>query len=146
MAKYFGVNFTLNTPGPNAQPIPSGDAAGDFRMSYDEYTTVAGILVNDTIDFGRYSGLLRPGDRIISAQMVYAAMGAGVLFALGDDGVANRFITAQDVSAAGSTNLNNFVAGFGWQVDIARPLRITVTGAAPTAGRKVQVTLGCLRA
>lgn len=145
MAKFYGANYTLATPGPNVQPIPSGDQGGSMRVVYDSFTApTGGLAINDTIDFGAPAGAIKAGDRIVGARIVTDALGAGALLQLGDDGVANRFITASDASAAVTMTLNN-LANFGWQVDQNRPIRVTLTGAVMAAGKNVKILVELLR-
>lgn len=144
MAARYGVNYTASQPGPSFAPIGGGDSAGDLRRSYDEYTTIAGMTSSDTIDMGRASGALRPGDRVVGARIACGALGAGVTLALGDDGNASRFISATSGATAAIIEFNQ-PANYGWQVDQARPLRVTIGGAAPAAGQKISVTLDVLR-
>lgn len=145
MAKFYGANYTLATPGPNFQPIPSGDQGGSMRCVYDSFTAPAGgLAINDTIDFGAPAGAVKSGDRIVGARIITDALGAGALLQLGDDAVANRFITATDASAAATLTFNN-LANFGYQVDINRPLRVTLTGAVMAAGKNIKILVELLR-
>lgn len=144
MAKFYATNWTAAVAVPTGIPVPSGDGGGSERAYYDEFVAVAGMAVNDTIDFGPPSGALQPGDRVVGADIVTDAAAAAMLLALGDDGSATRFITATAAAAAGRITLNNY-ANYGWQVDQQRPIRMTITGAAPPVGNKIRVKVLVLR-
>lgn len=144
MAKYYGVNYTLAQPGPNRQPISGGDAGGDIREYYDEYTTTGAELIGDTIDFGPPSGALLQGDRVTGVTMNNDAFGVATTLAVGDDGSAARYIAATNVNAAAHTTMVA-ATGFGFQVDQDRPLRATIAGANCPAGKKVRMSWRVLR-
>jgi hypothetical protein len=142
MATFRGVNNTLAQPGPTKAPVAGGDGGGNPRLIYDEYTTVGTEVVNDVIEMGPPLAL-KKGDRIVGAFMNNDVCAAGALAALGDDGNTLRFLAATAISAAAHTQMTNGNVGF--QLDQDRPIRVTLTGAAPGANHKIRVGVYVLR-
>lgn len=146
MTAFLGINCAAAQPGPTRSPILGGDGGGNLRGSYDSYLTLGTEQIGDTVQFGDPLGGFLAGDRVRGVSAMWGALGAGATFSIGDAGVAARFLSAINAAnAAAAPQGINVIGGFGWQADIDRPLLLTFAGAAPAAGKLIQVFWDALR-
>jgi hypothetical protein len=146
MTVYRGVQNTLAQKGPSFAPISSGYGGGKPAFFYDYYTIPAsGFADGDSIEMGP-DYALKKGDTFMGYSLWHEAMGASVVAAVGDDGSATRYGSAHDVAALATTpkTLNVFT-GFGYVLTQDRPLRLRLSGAAPTAAKTVRIEWRVLR-
>lgn len=146
MTTFKGVNRTQAEPGPNFAPITNGDGGGKPATFYDEYTIPAnGFADGDSIEMGPPNAL-RKGDRFLGYELWHEAMGASVVAAVGDDGAATRYGSAHDVAAlATAAKRQNTFTGVGYVLTQDRPLLVRLSGAAPTAAKKIKIIWSVLR-
>lgn len=146
MTIYKSVNRTLTIPGPSFAAIAAGLGGGRLAGFCDSYAIpAAGFLAGDGIEFGE-PNTLKKGDTFMGYELWHEAMGAGVLAAIGDDGVGARYGSAHDVAAAATTaKLPNVFAGVAYQLTQDRPLIVTLSGAAPTAAKIIRLAWYVLR-
>lgn len=146
MATTRGVNNTLAQQGPNFAPVTGGDGGGKAASFYDERTLTASDVQNGIVIMGPDKAL-KKGDRVIGMQLMWGTLGAGVTLAVGDDGSANRYITATAAAAPNAAPQQiNVITGFGYQLTQDRDLQVTIGGAAPAAGQKIAIAWQVLRA
>jgi hypothetical protein len=145
MATRRGVNNTAAQQGPTFAPVNNGDGGGKDANFYDEYVVKAGDAQNDIVIMGPDKAL-KKADRMALVTMWWDAMGAGVTLAVGDNGSANRYITAVAANAAGGPQGINANGGFGFVLDIDRDMQITIGGGAPTVGAKIKLAWNVIRA
>lgn len=145
MTTFKGVLNTLAQQGPNHVPI-AGLNGGKPLVFFDYYAIPAsGFADGDSFDLGPINAL-RKGDRFIDFHLWHEAMGSSVVATVGDDGSAARYGSALDVAAAGTApKVGNVFGGFGYELTQDRPLRVTLSGAAPTAAKIIKVMWAVLR-
>ena len=146
MTIFMGANNTLAQQGPSFQPIVGGQGGGKASEFYDSYAIPAsGFADGDSIEMGPPNAL-RKGDLFLGFSLWHEAMGAGVVAAVGDDGSATRYASALDVAAAATAAKNgNLFAGVGYLLTQDRPLRVRLSGAAPTATKIIKIYWRVLR-
>ena len=79
MADKYAVNYAKLVATPQPSAIPP-DYRGRQRPIYDEYTVVAGDVVNDRV----FVGYLEPGDKVIDGYIDTDALGGTATLILGD--------------------------------------------------------------
>ena len=137
MSAVKGVNKTLIDAGTILKP---GSTDGRVKSFQDTYEAAA-LEAASTITVGPR---LPKGAIILAVLLSYDAMGGGVTMDVGDAEDPNRYISAQDVSAAGS-KLSDLVDGINYETDesdsdnLDTQLIITTAGAAATGTVKLTV-------
>lgn len=147
MTDFKGVNNTLAQQGPSFQPISGGQAGGKAAEFYDYFVIPAsGFADGDLIEMGPPNAL-RKGDIFLGYNLWHEAMGSSVVAAVGDDGSATRYGSGHDVAAlATAAKTLNLASAFGYVLTQDRPLKIRLSGAAATAGKKISISWRVLRA
>lgn len=137
MASRNMTNFARLASTP-AQIVDPGEYGGLSRHDYDEITTDGTENTGERL----FCGKLMPGERFHEAVVVFGALGAGRTLQLGDVGLADRYMLATSVAAAGNAEARA-ATGFGFKNTTLQPidLFLQVAGGLLTAGQQIKVTV-----
>lgn len=145
MATARGVNNTKAQQGPSFVPVTGGDGGGKAGSFYDEFVIPnagAGSAQNDVVIMGTDKAL-KKGDRVVSMVLWTQDLGAAATLSVGDSGSATRYVNAFNAHQDASSPLAH--GGFGFLIAADDDLKITIGGAAPTAGQKIAIEWRVLR-
>jgi len=133
MAEKYAKNYTKinNVP----RDLVTGDYGAKVYSHFDAYVTDGTEQVGDRVWCGR----INDGERIVGGDVLFDALGAGVMLTLGDAGAFNRFLAFSSAATAGQAR----VAGLGWKNTSGLPVDVflTIGGAVPTAGKAITVIM-----
>ena len=131
------TNFAKLAATPSAIVDP-GEYGGLSRHDYDEITTDGTENTGDRL----FCGKLMPGERFHEAVVVFGAMGAARTPQLGDSGVADRYMAAISVAAAGNAEARA-ATGFGFKNTTLLPvdLFLQVAGGALAAAQVIKIAI-----
>jgi len=139
----YGANAALLEASPLTRSVPPGGAyGGDVIRVEDNYTIVADDVDGSIIKMGR----LLKGQRMLECILDGDGLGSNVVAVVGDQkkdgsaGVANRYITSTTVAAATTLRLNAPFTGRHYEATEDMDIIVTVSGADPTAGKKLKLT------
>ena len=120
---------TMDDPG-HLQLKPN-EAHGRKRTAYFDYTTVAGTVINDTLDLNE----IPIGARIIGGNLAFGALGAGATVGIGYSGAATRYKAQTSAAAAGNFDIARTLAeNYGDELTLRQRLILTFAGANPASG------------
>ena len=138
MATLNADNYASMIAVPQEQ-IPVGDVSGKKRIAYDEITLAAELAVGDII---KCCAPLPANARILNAQLISGAMGAGVTAELGHADDADYLIASASIAADAKLSMAQEAGLLAKSSDDIQP-QIKIGGAASTSGvgKKLKVLI-----